>query len=263
MSHRNSVFGVCALFASLLLANSVPAVAQYYDGSDLDPASFFHSGATNPSDEGWDIDDTGGTSRADASDQQYPDISAWQISATGRRLSYFRENTLQPGDSWTLITRFRVVNNNTPLSSSTVVGVEYGSVSGSEAQRYIFSAGSDSNGQTLLRFQSTNLDPLNAGGNGESHIVAAGPDGHTDYVTVALVHDGTGMDVYVNDVEIFEGLASISGASHNRVGFGDGQTVGGTVMDFVDSGDGSHAGWSYSGMAACNTEARLYCLRLE
>ena len=269
MSHRSFFCVISACFAACALVNSAPAIAgEYYNGSDPDP--YFHSGATDPTEQGWLIDqnviDLKEATQSIASDPQYSDISAWQISAD-RRLNYYREDTPEPGDPWTLITRFRVVDNNESLSFNVQAGVDYPYGGGSDApdsQRYIFRAGTDSNGKTLLEFPSS--------GASVSHTVAAGPDGNTDYVTVALVHAGGAnnrtMDVFVNEEKIASDVPAVTESLSNRVTFGDRQTSGALVTsrwtevlfnigpqacrdgidndgdgftDFVDSGDGTPA----------------------
>ncbi len=271
MSQRGSFRAIIACVAMFTIVNSAPAIAgEYYNGSDPEP--YFHSGATDPTEQGWLIDqnvsDVSAATESIASDPQYSDISAWEISADGR-LNYYREDTPEPGDPWTLITRFRVVNNDSALSYNVQVGVDYPYGSGSsdapDSQRYIFRAGTDGDGNTLLEFPWQ--------GSSVSHTVAAGPGGNTDYVTVALVHAGGAnnrvMDVFVNEEKIFSDVpATPESFDDHRVTFGDRQTSGDPVTsrltevlfnigpqacrdgidndgdgftDFVDSGDGTPA----------------------
>ena len=220
MRHQLSPAAVCSLCACLLtLTATLPAFAAggYYDGSNPQKGGY-HTGATDPADNNWLTDKTGGESLPINSDSDFRDIGAWQISAQNSRLNYYREDVPDdPDESWTLFTRFRVLNNNTPISANIVAVVDYGFADSTPGHRYLFRAGSNGNGVTLLQFPGVN-STFGAGGT---------QDGHTDYVTVAMAYDGTGIDVFINDIRgpsELRDLPSIPSPLWNRIQFGDGQT---------------------------------------
>ena len=218
MRHQLSPAAVCSLCACLLtLTATLPAFAAggYFDGNNP-PKGGYHTGATNPADNNWSTDKGGGDSLAINSDPDFRDIGARQISAPNSRLNYYREDVPATDEPWTLFTRFLVLKVDKPISANIVAVVDYGFADSTPGDRYLFRAGLNSNGDTLLKFQ----------GDENFITVPATQTGRTDYVTLTMAHNGTGpgVDVFINGSEFSRALMPIDSPLWNRIQFGDGQT---------------------------------------
>lgn len=232
MHHRKLLISAGLFLAAIgPQATLVPSFASEHDS---DPVAYYHYSDTDPEIEGWQLTENL-TQSSEGSQADFDlnfRIPVWEIDSS-RRYAYFHLDTPEPGvlgepgDSWTLTTRFRIPYKSTPLSFNVVAGVDYGYTDENNTtdNRYIFAAGTNSNSETLLRFQNDE--------NFRVDVPAAFVNGSpsTDYVTVVLAHDGMDMDVYVNGVQEFENLAGIL-SPQNRVQFGDGQTSGDRVQSY-------------------------------